>query len=534
MRYQILIFILIINGLVLRGQTSKEPEGGTISFITSQNVYVKFNTTRNITIGDTLFMQQDGIVVPVLVVKNLSSSSCVCIPISTLALKLSDQVFTNKKTVEPEVKENIAAETIPPPPDQKKDTLSKEGTPQKKLQQAIDGRFSVSSYLNFSNTPAGNSQRMRYTFSLNARNIARTKLSGECYISFSHRSGHWQDIQDNIFNGLKIYNFAFVYDFNESTSLWLGRKINPKLSSLGANDGLQFEKRFRSISIGAVAGFRPDYQDYSFNADLFQFGVYVGHDYKNANGNMQTTLAFIDQTNAGNTDRRFVYLQHSNSLIKKIYFMGSVEFDLYQKVNDQKSNIFNLSNAYLMLRYRIIKQLSVSVTYSSRNNVIYYETYKDIVERLMETTSLQGFMLQINSNPIKNLSVGVKAGYRSRKQDPRPSKNIDGYITYSNIPVLKISATVSATFLESSYNSGKIYSAGISRDIVRGKLSGGLSYRYVDYSFYNNETSIVQNMAEAYLTWNIYKKLFLSVNYEGTFEKTNTFNHVYINLTQRF
>jgi len=62
----------------------------------------------------------------------------------------------------------------------------------------------------------------------------------------------------------------------------------------------------------------------------------------------------------------------------------------------------------------------------------------------------------------------------------------------------------------------------------------GINYRYVDYSFYTNENSVAQNMAEINLNWNIYKKLLFSVYYEGTFERQNKYSRIYLNLTQRF
>ena len=176
---------------------------------------------------------------------------------------------------------------------------------------------------------------------------------------------------------------------------------------MGAIDGLQYELRLKSFTIGLVGGFRPDYLNYSFNADLVQFGGYLGHDYSNKNGSMQTTLAFIDQLNNGNTDRRFAYLQHTNALVKNLFFFGSVEVDLYKQIMTPPSDTIqtdttytqdnspSLTNLYLSLRYRPIRQLSLSVSYSSRQNVIYYETYKDIVERLLEETALQGFTFQV-------------------------------------------------------------------------------------------------------------------------------------------
>jgi hypothetical protein len=178
--------------------------------------------------------------------------------------------------------------------------------------------------------------------------------------------------------------------------------------------------------------------------------------------------------------------------------------------------------------------LSLSVSYSSRQNVIYYETYKSLVDRLLEAATVQGFTFQVNYQPVTNLSVGVNAGFRDSKTDPRPSKNLYGFITWSDVPGIKAAATLSATILETSYMSGQIYSLGVTRDLVPGKLSAGLGYRYVSYKFYSGETSLGQNMGEINMTWRILKKLSCGLYYEGTFDKASAFNRIYLNITQRF
>jgi hypothetical protein len=539
------IILFVFLGLNLKGQTANEPEEGAISYITSQNVYVKFKSTENMAVGDTLFINQGGTNVPALIVNNLSSISAVCTPISSVQFKIDDKINARQKPKAAEVMAipvQTGKEEKPPKQvdvkqiEEKTGPTAAETTAQEQLHQDINGRIAVSSYLNFSNTPGGDSQRMRYTFSLNAKNIANSKLSGETYISFVHKIGEWSEIQKNIFNGLKIYSLALNYEFSRNFRLWAGRKINPRISNMGAIDGLQFEAKIKSITIGILAGTRPDYQDYSVNFNLFQYGAYLSHDLVTRKGSMQSSLAFAEQKNNGKTDRRFVYFQHSNSLVKNLYFFGTVECDLYRydTVNEKPQSTFNLTNFYISLRWRVIKRLSLSASYSARQNIVYYETYKSILDQILDPETLQGYMFQATYNPIKYLSVGARAGYRFRKSDPKPSKNLYAYVTYSRIPVLKISATLSATLLETTYISGKIYSLMMSRDLVSGKLYAGLGYHYVDYHYFSTDSKIPQNMAEFNLNWNIYKKLCLSLNYEGTFEKVNQFNRVYINITQRF
>jgi hypothetical protein len=291
-------------------------------------------------------------------------------------------------------------------------------------------------------------------------------------------------------------------------------------------------------------GSRPDYNDYSYSFKLLQYGAFVGHNYQKEKKSMQTSIAFIEQQNDGNTDRRFLYFQHTNSLLKKLYFFGSIEMDLYEKVKSvdpvteittyNPQGTFNLSNLYLMLRYNISRKISMTFSYSARQNVIYYETYKDFIDRLLESQTLQGYRLILNYRPVKNLALGLKGGYRFRKDDPKPTKDLYGYMTYSRVPLINASATLSVTILETSYMTGNIYSLGLTRDLIPGKVSAGLSYRYVDYDFTNAEVPLVQNIGEIDITWRIAKKFSFSVYYEGTFEKDVTFNRIYANLGYRF
>ena len=137
-----------------------------------------------------------------------------------------------------------------------------------------------------------------------------------CYLSFRHSDNDWEEIRKNVFNGLKIYNFSATYAINESMQLTAGRKINPKLSSAGAIDGIQFEKRFGALTTGFITGTRPDYEDYSVNLGLFQYGAYVSHETDVLHGKMQNTVAVLQQMNGALTDRRFAYFQHTSNLYK--------------------------------------------------------------------------------------------------------------------------------------------------------------------------------------------------------------------------
>ena len=130
------------------------------------------------------------------------------------------------------------------------------------FKEKIKGRVSVASYSNFSDYQ--NWHRMRYGVSFRGYNLNDSRFSVESYTTFRHRLNDTINIAD----ALKVYALSVKYDFDKNSSITLGRKINPKFSSIGAIDGLQFEKGLGKISLGLIAGTRPDIRDYSFNPNL--------------------------------------------------------------------------------------------------------------------------------------------------------------------------------------------------------------------------------------------------------------------------
>lgn len=550
MKKQLFLYLLFVFlSISVFAQKANQITEGEVSYITSSSVYVRFESTDFLSVGDTLFADKEGRLLPALVIKNLSSLSVVGQPLSNdLTFTVGDKITGITKLKEKVAEELAEAdvvsaenqESISPAEGQLAEEYSiapdnKDSSALSKPQPNISGRFRIASYTDFSNTDGGNNQKMRYSYSMDARNLADGKLSLETYINFSHRSGQWDRIKQNIFNGLKIYDLSAIYKFSEQFKLSFGRKINPKLSSVGAIDGLQAEVQTGAFTIGAIAGSRPDYNDYSINTSLGQYGGYMSHLLSGKNGNMQTTISVIEQRNSSQTDRRFLYFQHANSLLPKLYFFGSAELELYKKNLDGVSNNRSpLTNMYLILRYKFSRVLTAGLSFSSRNNIIYYETYKDIVERLLEREMLQGYNLRLTIRPIKLLTVGINAGYRSRKTDVRPSRNLYSYVSLARISGTQLSASLSHTYIENSYLKGNIFSGMVYHYFVGGKLSTGIGYRYVNQSYFDMLSKLKQHLGEINVSYQITRKLSAGLYYEGTFETENIYHRIYINLSQRF
>ncbi|MCX6226781.1 MAG: hypothetical protein NTV01_18880 [Bacteroidia bacterium] len=497
---------------------------------------MKFSNTEKIHAGDTIFHQVDNKLVPLFIVENISSVSCVGKLIDKSGVKIDDEVIVNVPD-KPEPAKVKAANSVdlPTAPDlQKQESDSAGKVVAVKRQQNIQGSLSVSSYSNLSNTSLDNSQRMRYTFSLRASNLAKSRFSTESYISFSHKINNWAEVRQNVFNALKIYSLAIKYDISKNSNISLGRKVNPSLSNIGAVDGIQAETTVGQFTMGAVAGSRPNDADYNINFSLHEYGAFIGHNVSTKVGRMQSSAAFFEQRNGGITDRRFAYFQHDNSLLKNLYLFSSCELDLYKVVEGISKNQLTLTSLYLSLRYKVFKQLSLFASYDARKNVIYYETYKSFADRLLEDATRQGLQFRINYRPGNQVSMGVNAGYRFRDKDLNPNENLNGFISFNRIPWIKTSATLTANLLKTSYLEGKIVGIRLSRDIIPGKLFSDFNYQFIDYNFINSNTTLVQNIAQANLSWQFKNKMSFSLDYELTMEKTTNYHRIYISFNKRF
>ena len=530
------LMFLFLQGIVfhLNAQESKV-NAGTVSYISGQSIYVKFVSTQGIENGDTLFMLKNEILQPVLVVEHRSSISCLCKTIGENTFKVSDEIVGLPKGIDSKDSPKIQPEEqIELDVNEQVLISSETETLKPKVNQNIAGRISLSSYSNFSNSTSEDVHRFRYTFSMKALNISESKLSAETYISFSHKLNQWDLVQEDLSNALKIYSLALKYDFNETTTIWAGRKINPKIANVGAVDGLQFQKQLNNFFVGAVVGSRPDFQNYGYNFDLLEYGAYIGQSQKVENGFVQTSLAFFEQRNSSNIDRRFTYFQHSNSFIKNVNIFTSFELDLYKLENGEPQNTVSLTSLYFSIRYRVTRRLSLFGSYDNRKNVIYYETFKNYSDEILQLASRQGLRFRINYRPINYLNIGINAGTRFRKEDPRPTKTLNSNVTYTRLPWINASLSLSSNLMQTSYLDGQIYGARLSKDIVPGKIYSQLHYRFVNFNYVNSASNLKQNIGEINFSYQFNKKLYLSVNLEATFQEKENYNRVYLNLRRKF
>lgn len=541
MRSTLLTTVCFLLALVhLSGQNADTMERGEVTFVSSQHIYVKFTSTKHIERGDTLLFSVEGKFIPGVVVKDKSSTSAVCTPVAKLQIvkgsllwhpkKALEEVVPPKKSKEPKVV-SVPDTLISATPPLVVIPALEEKEVEPAVRQKVKGRLSAASYSNLQG--AEQQHRMRYAFVFQGGNIGKSKFSVDNYITFRHTVGEWTSVKENFNDALKVYSLFVNYDMNKTTRLSLGRKINHRISSMGAIDGLQAEKRFGKFLAGAIVGTRPDYIDYRFNTQLFQVGAYAGITAPKRQA--ETTFAFIEQRNQGNTDRRFAYFQHSSNLLKDVSLFSSFEVDLYQNINNVISNTPSLTNLLVNLRYRASKKLQMNVGYDNRKNIIFYESYKNYIDQLIDNETRQGVRAGISYRLAKRITWGGNGSWRFQKSNSNVSNNINSYLNFSRIPGIYANISLSVNFLETGYLKSQIYGIRMDKELIQGKLFGQLYYRQVNYVFTTYENKQHQEIFGMDYTWNLSRKLALHLYYEGTFDKQNqTFNRLNFKLIQRF
>jgi len=493
-----LSFSLIV--MTVKAQSGEMTEEGEVTFLTSKNVYVRFPSTENIRIGDTLLRNEGGGLKPCLVVTQKSSTSCVAYPLPSCSPAKGDKVshrYTISETTTAARENEAAADSVKSRAEQsssgnkEQESVKAQETVEEKpyFTERIRGRISLASYSNISSSN-NDGHRAMARFYLSAKHIGNSRWSVESYAAYLQNFVQGERPQAYRTSFMRVYNMAVRYDADSSFSLLLGRRINRRMSSLGAIDGLQAEKHFGRFYAGAVAGFRPDINNYGFNSKLFQYGAYLGLSKPGRISRNESTIGVLEQRNGGHIDRRYAYLQHSATLMKDLHLFSSAELDFYRKLNGAASSTPRLTNFYLSMRYRINRKWSANISYDARKRVIYYESYRTDVERLLDNDiSRNGLRVGLRYRPSRKVSTGFSYSKRFQADRLNRSDNVNAYLRFSDLAGIGGSLFIAYNFNRSIYLQSNIGSIRFTHSIIENKVNASFYYRYVNFKYLSFERS---------------------------------------------
>lgn len=462
------------------GLKSQQKAWAEISFLSGESVYLRFANTRGLGEGDTLFNAEGQ---ACLSIQKVSSVSVLARSISDCTLQKGQRFWVRLRA---DAEEGKAEEASPPSPvlaESKADSIAnptQEATAKREPRKRGFIDLAWNSGSTFSDGGRANYRNV-LRMNMRADSLLGRDLSLEFYSNAQSFVRNFNSDGDDF--RANVYNLALVYQPRVNQRLVLGRKINPRIASLGAIDGLQWEGKWKAWRSGVIAGSRPDFENYGLNLNLMQYGAYGAYDWRGKQSMAQLSIGLMEQRNQGATDRRYLYTQQSFRLGKGYYF-ASAEVDLYQNFDTaQASSAFQLSSLYLSARYRVNKRLSLFASFDSRRPVIFFERYDNEVERLLsEQGAREGWRLRADYQIFKRSLLGLSYNLRTNPTFGNAAQNLQLYWRQNRLPW--VGGSLSYRFnlnrngnLNSEINSLRYYRS------FRSGFNFSAYYRYASYGY---------------------------------------------------
>ncbi|MGB9663675.1 MAG: hypothetical protein ACPL25_01980 [Ignavibacteria bacterium] len=517
---RVLVFLLFINLMIYAQE--KQKLLGIVSFKSSQYIYIKFSSTEGINSDDTLYNPKDF---PVGLVKFKSSTSVAAKSLKNL--EVGDTVFaiiivSPKSSQDISISDTVSFIT--------KDSIVKVKTDiSQDFRRYYSLRMSLQSYGDLKNYSSTN--RLRYSFNYTSEKFFVDNLNFSTYfILTTHKN--LSTPKGELKNYIKIYELSFNYIFQENHNIRFGRSLNPDLFSTGSIDGIQYSYKFRQNKFGIFLGSRPDYFTYWFNGKLVQGGILLSRVDSISNKSIENTIAFVEQTNQLKTDRRFIYFQHRNDLFPNSYFFFSTEFDFFLINKGNISKKINLTSLNALLTVRPFRQLNFNISYDSRKNVYYIESFKNTIDTLFEKALRQGLRISAFIRPINFLLINLQFGTRETPKDQSASNNYGATVGFNYLPIIYSSLSFGFNKIQTPFITGTNYSSYFSKNLFN-DLTLTLNFRLYEFRQISTNRLFIDRFIEFGSYLNIFRNLSLSFTFE---QKLNNEKSTYLmlDLTNRF
>jgi hypothetical protein len=512
-----IVFLFLLSWTsIIFSQPEPNRITGKVTYLSSQNVYVEFSSTKGMNVGDTIYLSSKDKLFPVIEVLHISSKSISGKNISKTQLNINDLLYAytnyNEFIVDLSVADTIKSslnESIP------QTEIISRATEFSDFKRNVRGKFSVQSYSSIlDNSGYSDFQRWRYSFSYYTNEFYEGKLIFNNYMIYSYKNSDPDKFKLSSNRHLKIYDLSLKYLISENSSVAAGRFIDNAVSNIGAVDGILYKHNFPFFEGGVIAGKRPNWNDNSETNILPQFGFFLSRN-DTLNGSFTSnSFALFQQMYKASIDRRFIYFQHYNDFIPLTQINFSSEIDFFSMNKGIRKSELSLTSLYFNARITASKIISFNVSYDARKNVVYVESFKSFIDSLFENETRQGFKIGTNIRPVKNVFAGLNFGHRFMKGDINSSSNYSGYITWSHIPYLSSSITINFAKLHNSYSNGRIASLRMNKSFFDELLSTSIYFSNAEWALSKNNLSIIQNFAGLEISQNLFGKTFLMINGE--------------------
>ncbi len=404
---------------------SEPKDAFTVTYLSSELVYLNGGTDAGLAIGDRgIIRQKDSAVVEIEVAYVASHSSSGRILRLERDVQVGDTVHITARADRP---------MTPPGPEASSGKMTTDQAAGPKSAALKPGGTRLASlggsvYLLYNrwddrqHTDLGFRQA-NVSLNLQARRIAGTDLT------LTVRTSGYRDQQNRPFGqsnrgdewSSRISALFLTYSaVKVGLTIQGGRMAATRVGGIGFIDGLLIEQRASEhFAVGALGGAQPRWQ-YSDNImSLERAGVYLSYNKGNYRTTMiEATLAALGEYHHATLSREVLYTQERLSIGDRFSLMQNSEIDVNRGWRHQRAGEqFTLTSFYINGRYRLTSWWAAGMTYDDRKNYWTYEI-RTLADSLFDDHFRQGLHTQWDFTLPARIAASASVGVRGLSTAP--------------------------------------------------------------------------------------------------------------------
>jgi hypothetical protein len=536
--------LLVISVLALAPAVAAAQEAaagrGTVTYVSGDVYYISLGSAAGVADSTIVPVVDRADTVAMLLVFAVSSKSSACrLVTSTRAPKVGDAVLVRVEgetgTATPPGTAVVPAfsdTTVPSDSTAPPDSTARAALPESNLTRSrrdprarpaleVHGRVSAG-YQTYIPDPAA-ATVTEPSLSVSIRGQAsgvplRFEIAGNIRSSVTGTSGPFAA---GGVNRNRIYRLSVEYD-DSLNRFGVGRLFPSRELPSGYIDGVVAARKIGAFSVGAAAGFEPDFTQKTFLSDRKKVMVFAG-----ASTPFLSMGAGYARTFTGSsTERSVVSGSATVTASSRIYFYGQSDVDFLSVKNEAILRRPKLSSLLAQMNYRISDLLSVGT------GVTAWRPVYPISPALMLPDSLKDDRLWVS--PSLSLRVYAAGGFNLQEQyAPRTTENGFGEeysnmlsVGYDNLVASGVGVRFSQTLSKSSIDVSTGYGVTLRRSIG-GVADAGLRYQYYRHDFTRQSDGNGSTAVGADLSFAVTNAVYLMLNGEwssGTLSEYRLFS----------